>query len=79
VTTVTTTTSKCLIHQDYIDAVQSFLTVNVYSDDCRNDCTSALCGDGVVQVGEECDDGNSFNNDSCTNDCKNAKVRYEGG
>ncbi|MBD3406560.1 MAG: hypothetical protein GF411_10640, partial [Candidatus Lokiarchaeota archaeon] len=37
---------------------------------CREDCT--CCGDGVVQpeYGEECDDGNLNNSDSCDNDCK---------
>jgi cysteine-rich repeat protein len=46
----------------------------ICSDSCRNDCTSATCGDGVIQSGEECDDGNNSNNDSCTNACKNARV-----
>lgn len=32
----------------------------------------ADCGDGILSVGEECDDGNSVNTDLCTNDCKDA-------
>ena len=29
------------------------------TDACRNDCTSARCGDGVTQTGvEQCDDAN---------------------
>lgn len=28
------------------------------------------CGDGAVDAGEECDDGNDSNNDGCTNQCK---------
>jgi cysteine-rich repeat protein len=32
-----------------------------------------VCGNEVVEEGEECDDGNSDNNDSCTNSCRNAK------
>ena len=31
------------------------------------------CGDGETQDAEECDDGNSSDNDRCTNSCKNAK------
>jgi cysteine-rich repeat protein len=30
------------------------------------------CGDGAVDPGERCDDGNTSNNDNCTNECKNA-------
>jgi cysteine-rich repeat protein len=31
------------------------------------------CGDGNVDLGEECDDGNSDNIDACTNQCENAE------
>ncbi|MCB9640117.1 MAG: DUF4215 domain-containing protein [Myxococcales bacterium] len=31
-----------------------------------------FCGDGIVQEGEECDDGNSLNTDACTATCKKA-------
>ena len=31
-----------------------------------------ICGDTVVDVGEECDDGNDIDEDACTNLCKNA-------
>ena len=30
------------------------------------------CGDGVVDPGEECDDGNAVDTDACTNACTNA-------
>jgi len=40
------------------------------------------CGDGVVDAGEECDDGNGVDGDACTNTCLNAicgdGVVYEG-
>src|SRR3989344_1156070 len=39
------------------------LIVNELSPTCRN---------GIIQGSEQCDDGNSFNNDSCTNSCLNA-------
>ena len=29
----------------------------------------AFCGNGIVQSGEECDDGDSINDDECTNAC----------
>jgi cysteine-rich repeat protein len=28
-----------------------------------------ICGDGIVDIGEECDDGNLDNTDACPNDC----------
>src|SRR5262249_49944429 len=31
--------------------------------------TGAACGDGVVQAGEECDDGNATGGDGCEADC----------
>ncbi len=31
-----------------------------------------MCGDGAVDAGEECDDGNTDDTDACTNACKNA-------
>jgi cysteine-rich repeat protein len=43
------------------------------SGECRplgdpNACT--YCGDGIVQGGEECDDGNIFDDDDCSNSCR---------
>ncbi len=29
----------------------------------------ALCGNGIVEAGEECDDGNAVSGDGCENDC----------
>lgn len=34
-------------------------------------CAAPVCGDGVVDNGESCDDGNTISNDGCTPDCKN--------
>jgi len=33
----------------------------------------ALCGNGVINPGEECDDGNTFDCDACTSTCQNAR------
>jgi hypothetical protein len=36
---------------------------NTEPDACRLDCQVAACGDGVVDAGEECDDGNSVDSE----------------
>jgi cysteine-rich repeat protein len=42
--------------------------------DCGGPCAACappppVCGNGVVEAGEQCDDGNAVNTDSCTNAC----------
>jgi cysteine-rich repeat protein len=37
---------------------------------CRTDCTLPVCGDGRVDAGEVCDDGNTNGGDGCAADCK---------
>ncbi len=32
--------------------------------------TAPICGDGILNPGEQCDDGNKNDNDGCTNGCK---------
>jgi cysteine-rich repeat protein len=36
---------------------------------CRTNCTPARCGDSVKDTGEECDDGNVENGDTCDSNC----------
>jgi cysteine-rich repeat protein len=37
---------------------------------CRANCTVPRCGDGIVDAGEVCDDGNTQGGDGCAADCK---------
>lgn len=38
---------------------------------CLDDCGgTGFCGDGVIQTGEECDDGNNVDDDECSNACR---------
>jgi len=37
---------------------------------CRTDCTVPTCGDGILDAGEVCDDGNNVSGDGCAADCK---------
>jgi cysteine-rich repeat protein len=41
-------------------------------------CISNSCGDGVVDQGEVCDDGNIINGDGCAADCKSAEACGDG-
>ena len=36
---------------------------------CNADCTVVVCGDGLTQGTEECDDGNTASNDGCSATC----------
>ena len=36
---------------------------------CNPDCTVVVCGDGLTQGTEECDDGNTASNDGCSSTC----------
>ena len=37
---------------------------------CRTTCTVPRCGDGVLDGGEVCDDGNTVSGDGCSSDCR---------
>jgi cysteine-rich repeat protein len=40
------------------------------NDECKSDCTPAVCGDGIIQVGvENCDDSNMLDGDGCSAIC----------
>lgn len=41
---------------------------------CRPNCQPRRCGDGVVDSGEICDDGNLLSNDDCSGDCLSTEV-----
>lgn len=48
---------------------------SVVSEACEGlcidgECAPATCGDGIENVGEECDDGNDSNADACTTACR---------
>ncbi len=42
---------------------------NTVPNACRTDCSLPRCGDGVQDAGEDCDDGNTSEQDSCLPSC----------
>jgi cysteine-rich repeat protein len=40
---------------------------------CRTNCTVPRCGDGILDGGEVCDDGNVIGGDGCSVDCKSLR------
>ena len=47
--------------------------INIQSSTVSVTALVATCGNGVFQGTEQCDDGNTNNNDACTNTCLNAR------
>ena len=45
------------------------ITFNDTASMCRSDCTVPTCGDGILDGGEACDDGNTVGGDRCSADC----------
>ena len=43
------------------------------SKGCRKSCTIPRCGDGILDGGEVCDDGNTVTGDGCAADCKSLR------
>jgi cysteine-rich repeat protein len=52
------------------DAASGTGTLNQWTLMLCVDPAAAACGDGTVSAGEECDDGNTVDTDSCTNFCQ---------
>lgn len=42
--------------------------------DALADVATALCGNGIIEAGEACDDGNQIDQDWCTNQCQTHQV-----
>lgn len=49
--------------------VEALLVVQTQRGECRSDCTIPSCGDGILDAGEFCDDGNGTPGDGCGVDC----------
>lgn len=67
---------------EYVKVVRLSGTVEVDALAVRGNLTgdrmAALCGDGALEGGEECDDGNGINGDGCSADCRNEYTMFMG-
>lgn len=59
------------------DANSDYLFLSHFTDDLGGSVSCAMgvrvgawCGDSVVETGEQCDDGNVWNDDACTSQCQ---------
>lgn len=48
----------------------SYMRAVDITEPCGAGCTPPACGDGVVNAGEACDDGNNSDCDGCASDCQ---------
>ena len=49
---------------------QSYTDANWYDFGITRVLAGAICGDGILQDGEQCDDGNTQNGDCCSSSCQ---------
>ena len=53
-----------------INKLSSFLNLNMYTNAKIGDLNLGVCGDGVLDEGEACDDGNTIDGDGCSSTCE---------
>ncbi len=59
---------RCELTSDCADGLECCVGANTrYQNTCRKKCNP--CGDGVLDPGEVCDDGNNVSGDGCKGDC----------
>ena len=49
--------------------IASGTSQDVNGDGIPDECGGLTCGNGLIEVGETCDDGNTSNNDGCSSVC----------
>jgi cysteine-rich repeat protein len=70
-TSTSTSSSTSMTTDDPSTSTSAETTTSTTTSDTTSGTTSdvGVCGDGVVDAGEECDDGNEIDGDACTNNC----------
>ena len=57
-------------HGDIIPITDRNGDGNIDEDDCTYTPPGSVCGNGVIEQGEQCDDGNTTNGDGCSSTCQ---------
>jgi cysteine-rich repeat protein len=59
----------------------SFADCGIYYSDpsCNGTCSGSICGNGIIEDGEECDDGNFDSLDGCDTFCQEERICYACG
>ena len=57
-------------HHSNYNNINSYNNNDNSPGSCREDCTTFICGDGIIDMGEACDDGNTDNTDDCLTGCE---------
>jgi cysteine-rich repeat protein len=61
--------AKCRVCQALNEGDNLNANCDDFDDGVRDGSCAGWCGDGVTQVGEECDDGNNDDEDGCSGSC----------
>ena len=61
-----------------INKFSTFLNLNKYTKTNISDFSLSICGDGVLDAGEVCDDGNTTDGDGCSSTCEFESVCGDG-
>ena len=57
-----------------INKLSSFLNLNRYAKTNIGNFSSSVCGDGILEGNEVCDDGNTLDGDGCSSTCESESL-----
>ena len=61
----------------FLISLMSLLALVACGSGEHSDFDPALCGNGVLDPGETCDDGNRFDGDNCPSNCQGSYITFD--